>query len=128
MPVNEFFTPETRKVMLDAFRAARRISTPLVAILTLDYASTLVQIGNDLQDRAAICAWDIVRGLYGQNEAGAEAVRELLGPNVDSIAATRNPGEGSCHEVAHAPSSAGAQRRSSTPWLGAVFLWCSAFG
>jgi hypothetical protein len=34
-----------------------------------------------------------VRGLYGQNDAGAEAVRELLGPNVDAIAATRNPGE-----------------------------------
>jgi hypothetical protein len=106
--------------MLEAFRAARRISTPLVAILTLDYASTMVQIGNDLQDRAAVCAWDICRGLYGQNDAGAEAVRELLGPNVDSVSATRNPGEGAWHRLAHAPWSPWVQSRRGTPWPGTV--------
>jgi hypothetical protein len=97
--------------MLEAFRAARRISTPLVAILTLDYASTIARICDDMAGRCAIFGYDIVRGLYGQNDAGVEAVRELLGPTVDTIAATRNLGEGSCHRLAHAPWSPWAQSR-----------------
>jgi hypothetical protein len=92
--VNERSPPEeARDLMLEAFREARRFSTPLVAILTLDYASTITRICEDLDGRAAIVAWDIVRGLYGQNEAGAEVVREVLGPQIDMVAATRNPGE-----------------------------------
>lgn len=79
--------------MLDAFRAVRRISTPLVGILTLDYAATITRICEDMAHRCAILGWDIVRGLYGQNEAGAEVARDILGPNVDTVAATRNPGE-----------------------------------
>jgi hypothetical protein len=88
--VSDLFAPVAREVMLEAFSAARCISTPLVAMLTLDYASTIARICDDLQGKAAVLGWDIVRGLYGQNEAGAEAVRELLGPQVDMIAATRS--------------------------------------
>ena len=90
---NDLFAPVAREVVLEAFSAARRISTPLVAMLTLDYASTIARICDDLQGKTAVLGWDIVSGLYGQNDAGAEAVRELLGPQVDMIAATRNPGE-----------------------------------
>jgi hypothetical protein len=63
------------------------------AMSMLDDGSTMVQIGNDLQDRAAVVGWDVIRGLYGQNEAGMEAVRELLGPNADPVPAARNPAE-----------------------------------
>ena len=97
--------------MIDAFRAARRVSTPVIAILTLDDATPIARMCEDLQGRAAVVGWDIVRGLYGQNDAGTEAVRELLGPSVDMVAATRNPGEGACHWLAQVPWSPWAQSR-----------------
>jgi hypothetical protein len=98
--------------MLDAFRDARRISTPLVAVLTLDPTATLMRIMQDLQGRAAVVVWDVLRGLYGQNEAGMEAVRELLGPNVNSVPATRNPAE-TLSLAANLPA-------------GCVFFFCNA--
>src|ERR1017187_3846474 len=49
--------------------AARRVSTPLVAIRTADPALTVARIEEAVGKDAAIVQWDIVRGLVRVNDA-----------------------------------------------------------
>lgn len=56
--------------MLLGFRAARRVSTPLVAIATPDPAATIDLIRTTLKKDVAVMAWDQVKGLRGLNQDG----------------------------------------------------------
>lgn len=61
--------------MLKLFRAARRVSTPLVCIKTSDPAATMATIIESFNGSApAILAWDIARGIHWKNEEGMKAV------------------------------------------------------
>jgi hypothetical protein len=63
------------------FRAARRVSTPLVAVRTFDAKSTLGQIrkllGDTLKDTPMIL-WDIMNGLRALTEKGKDELAHIL--------------------------------------------------
>ena len=59
--------------------AARRVSTPLVAIRTADPALTVTRIEEAVAKDTAIVQWDIVRGFVRVNEAGAKEIGKVLG-------------------------------------------------
>lgn len=67
----------TESALISSFRAARRVSTPIVAIETPDPASTISSITKVLQDRTPIISWDCARGLFGLNSYGKAALGNL---------------------------------------------------
>ena len=63
----------TMREFVQTFKAARRVSTPLVAVRTADPASTIQTIQETLNSKAkntAVLYWDVMRGLVGLNDAG----------------------------------------------------------
>jgi len=63
---------------LKTFKAARRVSTPLITILTPDPAATIATVAATLNGTAPpLLQWDAVRGLAGLNEAGQSALAAL---------------------------------------------------
>jgi len=63
-----------------AFHAARRVSTPLIAVRTPDTASAIQLIlATFKDDETPALHWDAVRGLAGANEAGQRHLSEILG-------------------------------------------------
>lgn len=71
------------------FRAARRVSIPILGIATPDPAATRDSLIATLAAEAPICEWDIVRGLRGTNKAGTSALAALA----IAANATMNPVE-----------------------------------
>ena len=59
-----------------AFKAARRVSTPLVAVRTSDPASTIRALAAAVQpaggERVPVLYWDVVRGMDGFNQLGKQ--------------------------------------------------------
>ena len=77
--------------LLSAFKAARKVSTPLLAISTPDPAATIEAILSGFEDNPpAILQWDVVRGMAGLNAAG---VKTLASFGSDIAALTQNPVE-----------------------------------
>ena len=73
-------TEEFRAVV----KAARRVGTPLVAVLTADPASAITHVCEGLngkQDPPPLLVWDFIGGLQGRNDAGKSAVAKVLGEN-----------------------------------------------
>jgi hypothetical protein len=67
---------------VSAFRAARCVSTPLVAVRTADPASTTNLLTDTVkQDRRAppLLGWDVIRGLFGIGKDIAEELARVLG-------------------------------------------------
>ena len=64
-------------------KAARRVSTPLIAIRTFDPASTIQIVAASVRkaDTTPILQWDIIRGLGHVNEAGKKLVAQMLDPD-----------------------------------------------
>jgi hypothetical protein len=65
-----------------AFHAARRVSTPLIAVRTPDPASPVQIVMSTLNgacENTAVLHWDAVRGLVGVNEAGKRQALAVLG-------------------------------------------------
>ena len=64
-----------------SFKAARRVSTPLVAVRTSDPASTIRSLAVAVQpaggERVPVLYWDIVRGLDGFNALGKQEAQRL---------------------------------------------------
>ena len=76
------------------FRAARRVSTPIVNVRTPDPESSLSLIKSALkEDQAPLVQWDTVRGLVHHNEPGRDEISRLLG----EIARM------DCHDVMYVP-------------------------
>lgn len=68
--------------LVSAFKAARRVSTPLVMIRTTDPAAAVEALRNGLkpnEEKIPILAWDILRGLAGCNKAGKAEAKRVLG-------------------------------------------------
>lgn len=62
--------------MIEAFKAARRVSTPLVALETPDPAATIEQVRAVLNGESPTFEWDIVRGMRAVNELGKLAAAQ----------------------------------------------------
>ena len=72
----------TTNDFISAFRAARRVSTPLIGVRTPDPASSVQLVMSSLNggaENTAVLHWDALRGLAGINEAGKRHASELLG-------------------------------------------------
>lgn len=67
----------TETHLVTAFKAARRVSTPIVAIETPDAASTIAIIRRTLTDKTPVLSWDCAKGLRGLNEYGKTAMVNL---------------------------------------------------
>lgn len=59
-------------MILERLKAARRVSVPIVGIATADQAVTVDACRAGLNGAAPLVRWDIVRGLAGLNDLGAE--------------------------------------------------------
>lgn len=77
--------------LLAAFKAARKVSTPLVAIATPDPAATIDTLQSGFEENAPpLVQWDIVRGLTALNPP-AQSVLAGLGSDISVM--TQNPVE-----------------------------------
>ena len=77
--------------LLLPFKAARKVSTPLIALRTPDPAATLTTLVLGFEENPpAFVQWDCVRGLSGLNPAGNAAL-VALGSEVEEI--SQNPVE-----------------------------------
>src|ERR1035437_6100676 len=69
-------------LFVEHFKAARRVSTPLVAVRTFDAKSTLDQIRNLLGDTlkdTPMILWDIMNGVRALTEKGKDELAHILG-------------------------------------------------
>ena len=67
---------------VSAFRAARCVSTPLVAVRTADPASTtnlLTETVKQGRQPPPLLGWDVIRGLFGVGKDIAEELARVLG-------------------------------------------------
>lgn len=70
--------------LLSQFKAARRVSTPLLSIATPDPSATISTIHETLNGSApALTQWDAVRGLTPLNEDGTRALAQLGGDDIE---------------------------------------------
>ena len=87
-------TPDVKLVR--DFKAARRVSTPLVGVQTPDMAATidtLVKAANGGANPPACIQHDLVRGLTGINDEGAKQLAKVLQDKGIDAATTGNPVE-----------------------------------
>lgn len=78
--------------MLSLFKAARRVSAPIVVIKTADQwacVQALIKAMNGSAQTVPLLAWDLARGIMGLNDAGQQAMNGL---GMDPITTT-NPAE-----------------------------------
>lgn len=64
--------------ILDQYKAARRVGTPLMAIATMDPASTIHTIVANTDDKVPIIMWDICSGWRPLNLSGLQAMANTL--------------------------------------------------
>ena len=64
---------------MKTLQAARRVSTPLIAVRTADPALTVMRIQDAVGQTPAMVQWDIVRGLMPLNDGGAKQTGKLVG-------------------------------------------------
>jgi hypothetical protein len=82
--------------LIDQFKKARRVSVPLIAIITPDPAET-IGILQKLAGGSPLVQWDLIHGMTGINEKGLEAVASFgPDPSTDvggfgTAALTNNP-------------------------------------
>jgi hypothetical protein len=60
-------------------KAARRVSTPLIAIRSADPALAIERVEESVGKSAPVVRWDIVRGMMPTNESGTKDLAKLLG-------------------------------------------------
>jgi hypothetical protein len=64
---------------LETFKAARKVSTPLIFVRTADYAATIANIVNDrTHGESPMILWDIVNGVVGCNDPRGRNVAKSL--------------------------------------------------
>lgn len=69
---------------LKQFKAAARVSTPIVAIRTFDPSSAVSLIKNSYKNQAEdipLVSWDCVKGCYPYNNVGKKGLASMLGTN-----------------------------------------------
>lgn len=70
--------------LLDQFRAARRVSTPLVQITTADPAAVVEALKGAINGSAPMLQWDCVRGIEGINPKGEIVAKALCAKDGDA--------------------------------------------
>jgi len=63
---------------IEQIKAARRVSVPIVAINTPDPASTMSEVCTAINSESPKIEWDLLSGLSGRNDAGANVVAQLI--------------------------------------------------
>ena len=107
---------------LKLFEAARRVSTPLIAVQTADPAATIQALRASLAAAVPILAWDIVNGMRGVNTEGAQAfqalgVEQVTTTNlVEALATALNLPEDALLFVANAQTVIRIQGVSQAVW------------
>jgi len=66
------------KALIDQLKAARAVSTPLIAITTPDQPAAAQEITNKLNGDTPVVQWDRARGLAPRNKAGIQALKDLV--------------------------------------------------
>src|SRR6266700_2612042 len=84
--------------LIENFKAARRVGTPLIAISCFDPEATMQSIQASIEDKktkTSIIQWDVIRGWIARNEHSKEAIGEALRGGEDGvpIEATQDPVE-----------------------------------
>ena len=64
---------------MKTLKAARRVSTPLLAIRSADLALAIARVQEAIGKSAPLIHWDIVRGLLPMNENGTKELGKLVG-------------------------------------------------
>jgi hypothetical protein len=76
----EAFMARTSDHFVQQFRAARRVSTPIVTVRTPDPESSLALMRGTLQNEdMPLVRWDTIRGLISMNDAGKREIARLFG-------------------------------------------------
>lgn len=75
--------------ILEQFRAARRVNTPVIEIRTADQQATIAEIDEDFK-KAPKFSWDGIRGLRAMNDDSLELLKKLGDP-AKIAANTGNP-------------------------------------
>jgi hypothetical protein len=83
---------------MDQYKAARRASTPLMAISTPDPSATISNIlratpAKDGKETVPFIRWDVINGWVGLNDLGCKTIEELLRNNDAEQDQTKNPVE-----------------------------------
>jgi hypothetical protein len=74
--------------LINQFKAARRVSTPLIAVSTPDPAATIKTIADGVdgtgpeETMPALVQWDVVRGITPLNEEAREGLKSIASPNI----------------------------------------------
>jgi hypothetical protein len=66
---------KVESTFIKSIKAARRVSTPIIAVQTPDPASTIKNIV-PITNGAPLLSWDIVRGILPINDAGVAAIKK----------------------------------------------------
>jgi hypothetical protein len=78
--------------ILRQFKAARRVSVPLVAITTPDPAATIAALCETATGRdAPKIVWDVVQGMKARNDAGKTAIADMSGDGTGDDPTIGNP-------------------------------------
>lgn len=83
------------KTVAERVREARRVSTPILAVLCPDQKATLADIANSLEG-APILSWDRVRSMVALNKQGSAVLRKLCtvnGKEMDPLVVLGSPTE-----------------------------------
>jgi hypothetical protein len=65
--------PIPDSALVQAFKSARRVSTPIVAVETPAAAATITMLRRTLPEKTPVLAWDCAKGLRGLNDLGKAA-------------------------------------------------------
>jgi len=65
--------------LIEQFKSARRVSTPLIAITTPDPNATIIAICDAIKSETPMVQWDIVSGYKSRSEAGKNEILRISG-------------------------------------------------
>jgi hypothetical protein len=83
--------PSVSNVFVEKFKAARRVSTPLIGVTTLDQTAAMVTLEAAVPEGHPVVSWDLLSGMVARNEAGDKALTLAFGDK--AAAMTTNPWE-----------------------------------
>lgn len=84
--------PDAAKpVFITQYKAARMVSTPLIAIQTVDSIQTCRLLAENSNERTPLLQWDIIRGWLDLNGAGDDAIQKVLKDAKTEQSATVGP-------------------------------------
>lgn len=74
---------ENRAAIVTQVKAARRVSTPLIAVVTPDPAATIDALRDGINGATPMIVWDVAQGFKACNEPGKDALGAMLGESGD---------------------------------------------